>query len=95
MIMGIVGGVVGGAFNSVCQMSFVSGMVLFIAIYLVWKCFKGDCWFEHCSTRDIESPARIMSSYEKNKSRDLYIKISEIVQKNLGISAKELVLNHA
>lgn len=95
MISSIIGGVVGGTFNAICQLSFISGAILAIAIFLVWRCFNGECWFGNCNARK-ETPEECPQEHKvkeapSKKSRDLYAKIEEIVQKNLGMSAQDLI----
>ena len=49
MIGGIIGGFIGGTFNAIGQLPFIPGLILVAALYLVWRCFQGDCWFAKCS----------------------------------------------
>ena len=96
MIGGMIGGFVGGTFNTICQMPFIPGAILAIAIFLVWKCFNGDCWFENCRAVHDDTPRPSPKQPKPTKkSKELYTKIDEIVQKNLGMSVKDLVFSNA
>ena len=94
-MIGGIGGVVGGTFHAICQMPFIH-VILLIAIYLVWKCFRGDCWFENCGRPDDFLPAKEARTQRvaSKKEKDLYAKIEEIVQKNIGVSVRDLVSAH-
>jgi hypothetical protein len=100
MIGGLIGGFIGGTFSVVSQLPFIPGLILVASLYLVWRCFQGDCWFANC--RGLRGaphdpgeldPCQAYKS-EGLKSRrhaELRTKISAIVQKNLGMSLKDFV----
>jgi hypothetical protein len=48
MIGGLIGGFIGGTFGVISQLPFIPGLILVAALYLVWRCFQGDCWFAKC-----------------------------------------------
>ena len=48
MIGGLIGGFIGGTFSVISQLPFIPGLILVASLYLVWRCFQGDCWFANC-----------------------------------------------
>lgn len=48
MIGGLIGGFIGGTFSVISQLPFIPGLILVAALYLVWRCFQGNCWFANC-----------------------------------------------
>lgn len=107
MIKTVVGGIVGGIINPLSSFiinNCIPGIILCIIIlYLTTHFFNRclPCMIYPCGTtyegQDFETksePYQTIPAKEKQKSKQLYTKISDIVQKNLGISARDLILNH-
>lgn len=103
MIGGLIGGFIGGTFSVISQLPFIPGLILVAALYLVWRCFQGDCWFVNCrGLRGAHNPGDLDSCQQNKegltpekpvsaKHAELRTKISEIVRKNLGMSLKDFV----
>ena len=68
MIGGLIGGFVGGTFSIISQLPFIPGLILVASLYLVWRCFQGDCWFANCHglSNELLNPSdKLLNSSDK------------------------------